>query len=325
MLGLPVDWGALLRLFVQLLVALGFVVINFMWLLWLERKLSAWIQIRVGPWRVGRPHGWLQLVADAIKIFAKEDIRPRDVDRWVWALGPIVAFVPPTVVLMFLPYGPNGGVFNMNIGLLMLGAITSYTIYGIFMGGWGSNNKYSLFGGMRSAAQMFSYEVPLVLSVLGVVMLAGTLNLNEIVEAQSRLPFIVYQPLGFLIFLIAGIAELNRTPFDLSEAEQELVAGYATEYSGLRWGLFFFGEYTALFVTAALATTLFLGGWRGPFLPPAVWFFLKSYAFVAFSMWIRWTLPRLRIDHLMDLSWKFLIPVSLLNIALTGLYIIIVG
>ena len=303
---------------VKVVLVLTFVLLNVLFLVWLERKISAFIQGRLGPMRVGRPHGWLQMVADMIKLLVKEDIVPRQADRWLFVLAPLVAFAPALMVYVVIPFGPAWVVSDLNIAVLYVAAVTSFTVISIFMSGWGSNNKWSLVGAMRAAAMLFSYEVPLVLAVIGVTLLAGSLSLVDIVNAQERYWFILLQPLGFVVFLTATIAELNRTPFDLAEAESELVAGYHVEYSGLRWSMFLLAEYTNLLSASAIAATLFLGGWRGPFLPPFVWFMLKTYLFVFIAMWLRWTLPRIRIDQLMDLAWKFLLPASLVNVAITG-------
>lgn len=305
---------------------LGFVGLNFLVLVWMERKISARMQSRVGPYNVGR-HGSLQLLADGVKMLSKEDVRPATADRWVWWLAPLVTFVPAVMVFMIIPIGPEITVGrDLNVGLVYLAAIGSFTLVGIFMAGWGSNNKYSLLGSMRAAAQLLAYEIPLVLSVLGVAMLAGSLNFREIVDQQQNVWYVFPQILAFIVFMIAGLAELSRAPFDMAEAEQELVAGYFTEYSGIRWGLFLWAEYTNMFTVSAVATLLFLGGWHGPaFLPPAFWFFIKSYALVLVMMWIRWTLPRVRIDQLMDLGWKFLLPLSLLNMLITGIFVVTMG
>jgi NADH-quinone oxidoreductase subunit H len=310
---------------VKATIAVSFVGLNMLFLVWLERKVSGRIQNRIGPYRVGEPYGFLQLIADGLKMFSKEDVMPARADKWVWWLAPVVIFAPAVMVLMVLPWGaalPGGPVLvmsDLNIGILYIAAITSFTLVAIFMAGWGSNNKYSLFGAMRAAAQLMSYEVPLVLAIIGPVLLAGSLNLTDIVEAQDNYWFVFPQFLAFFVFYIASIAELNRTPFDLSEAESELVAGYATEYSGIRWGIFFMAEYTNLFTASMIGAVLFFGGWKGPFLPPIVWTLIKAYTLVIVAMWIRWTLPRVRIDQLMDLGWKFLIPVSLFNILITGI------
>lgn len=320
---LPPIVQQLLITVLKVTVLLGFVGVNFLFLVWMERKISARMQHRVGPYSVGK-HGSLQLLADGVKMLSKEDVRPGTADRWIWTLAPLVTFFPAVMLYMTIPISPNLTVGNdLNIGLVYLAAISSFTLVGIFMAGWGSNNKYSLLGSMRAAAQLLAYEIPLIVSVLGVVMLAGSLNLREIVDAQKNIWYLFPQVLGFIVFFIAGLAELNRAPFDMAEAEQELVAGYFTEYSGIRWGLFLWAEYTNMFTISALATLLFLGGWHGPaFLPPAVWFLIKAYCLVFVMMWIRWTLPRVRIDQLMDLGWKFLLPVSLLNMLITGIFVV---
>ncbi len=316
------DWVVtFLWAVVKATVVIAFVGLNFMFLVWLERKVSARIQNRIGPYRVGEPHGFMQLVADAIKMFSKEDVMPAGTDKWVWWLAPVVIFAPAVLVFLVLPWGPGWVMSDLNIGILYIAAITSFSLVAIFMAGWGSNNKYSLLGAMRAAAQLMSYEVPLVLATIGPVLVAGSLSLNEIVKAQDRVWFVFPQILAFFVFYISSIAELNRTPFDLSEAESELVAGYATEYSGIRWGMFFMAEYTNLFTTSVVAAVLFFGGWRGPFIDGIHWVVIKAYALVIVAMWIRWTLPRVRIDQLMDLGWKFLIPISLINILVTGVVI----
>jgi NADH-quinone oxidoreductase subunit H len=312
---------------VKAVAVLAFVGVNGALLIWLERKVSGHIQRRIGPLRVGGPSGILQSLADGLKLFAKEDVVPAGADPWVWWLAPAVAFAPAVMVFLVLPYGPGLVFRNLNIGLVYFASITSFALLAIFMAGWGSNSKYSLLGAMRAGAQLFSYEVPAILSTIGVVMAAGTLSLQGIVRAQAAHWFLVPQIVGFVVFYVASIAELNRTPFDLAEAESELVAGYFTEYSGIRWAMFAFAEYTNLFTSSALAATLFLGGWQpllGIPLPGVVWFLLKTYLLVFVAMWIRWTLPRVRIDQMMDLGWKFLIPVSLANILGTGLYMVLV-
>lgn len=321
------DWNGIWWAILKAVIVLAFVGANGAILIWLERKVSGHIQRRIGPLRVGGPAGILQSIADGIKLFSKEDFMPSGADPWVWWLAPAVAFAPAVMVFLVLPFGPTLIFRNLNIGLLYFVSITSFTLLAVFMAGWGSNNKYSLLGAMRAGAQLFSYEVPAILATIGVVMAAGTLSLQGIVGAQAARWFIVPQIVGFIIFYVASIAELNRTPFDLAEAESELVAGYFTEYSGIRWSMFAFAEYTNLFTSSALAATLFLGGWQPLFgipLPGIVWFLLKSYFLVLVAMWIRWTLPRVRIDQMMDLGWKFLIPISLANILGTGIYMVLV-
>lgn len=309
--------GPLLKAFV----VVNFAALNGLVLIYLERKISAFIQRRVGPTRVGK-WGLGQTIADAIKLISKEDVIPAGVDKALFVLAPVVAFAPAVAVYAVVPFGPGQqGVFaDLNIGILYIAAVTSFTVLSVFLSGWGSNNKWSLLGAMRAAAQMISYEVTLVMSVVGVAMIAGSLSLQDIVSAQAErgIWFIFLQPLGFIIYLIASIAELNRGPFDLAEAESELVAGFHTEYSGMRWSFFFLAEYANLTSWSAIAATMFLGGWTGPFLPPIVWLAIKTTLMILVSMWIRWTFPRIRIDQLMDLGWKFLLPASIVNILVTG-------
>ncbi len=319
--GLVNIWLAAVLKAVAVLMFLG---LNAFVLIWGERKVSAYIQRRYGPLRVGGPAGIFQSAADILKLLAKEDVMPGDADRWLWLLAPIVSLVPATLVYLVLPIGRTVVLQNLNIGLVFFSSVTSFSLLAVFMAGWGSNNKYSLLGAMRAGAQLFSYEIPLILSTIGVVIVTGTLTLQRIVQYQTHHAWFVFpQILGFLVFFVASLAELNRTPFDLSEAESELIAGYFTEYSGIRWALFAIAEYSNLFTTSALGVTLFLGGWHGPWLPGWVWFLLKSYLWVFVGMWIRWTLPRVRIDQLMDLGWKFLFPVSVANILGTALYLVV--
>lgn len=341
--------------------------LNFAVAMMLERKVSAWIQNRVGPWRVGLG-GWLQPISDLLKLFNKEYIEPRNVDKWLFVLAPFIGFLSATMVWLIVPIGPGGTAMDLDIGIIFIAAITGYDVIAIFMAGWGSNNKYSLLGAMRGAAQMISYEVTLVMSIIGVVMMAGSLRLSDIVMMQYERGlfgwFLLPQIIGFVVYLIASLAELGRAPFDLAEAESELVSGYHTEYSGFRWAMFALTEYVHLVAWSAIAASLFMGGWAGPSVPDVLaglgnilqgfgsfpnvasqtvltwaqntaawsvmagtwqgymvglfWFVFKTYLFVFLALWIRWTLPRVRIDQLMDLGWKFLLPVSLFNIFLTG-------
>ncbi len=324
----PIVWSAIKALIFFLWVALNALV-----LIYMERKVSAFIQRRLGPMRVGK-YGWAQTIADAIKMVTKEDIIPTNADKWLFILAPIVAFAPAIMVWVVVPFGPRLIATDLNVGIVYIAAVTSFAVIAAFMSGWGSNDKYSLLGAMRAAAQMISYEVALVMSLIGVVMIAGSLSLQDIVQAQAERGywFLFPQIIGFVIYLIAALAELNRTPFDLMEAESELVSGYHTEYSGIRWGFFMLAEYGHLLSWSAIAATLFMGGWQG-FNPlvnsatwswvfPLFWFILKTYFLVFVAMWIRWTVPRIRIDQLMDLGWKFLLPVSLVNIAFTGAFIL---
>ncbi|MHB0885379.1 MAG: NADH-quinone oxidoreductase subunit NuoH [Bacillota bacterium] len=322
--GLPTAALVPIAGLLKVLAVFGWIVLNVLILIWLERKFSGRLQSRLGPMRVGRPHGWAQTLADTIKLLVKEDVIPRGVDRWLYVIAPAVVFTPALLVWAVVPFTKNWIVSDINVALIYVAAAGSLAVLGVFMSGWGSNNKWSLLGAMRAAAQIISYEVPSVLSLMGVVMIAGSLSLQSIVAAQHRVWFIVLQPLGFIIYLISTMAELNRTPFDLTEAESELVAGFNTEYSGLRWAFFFLGEYANLLAASAIAATVFLGGWSGPFLPGIVWFVLKTYFFVILIMWIKWTMPRIRIDQMMEVGWKFLIPAALVNIAITGLVLLVV-
>ncbi len=300
-------------------VILGFISISAMFLIWWERKVSAHIQNRLGPMIVGW-HGSLQSIADTVKLLLKENIVPAGADKMIWWLAPFFVVVPSVMVFVTIPFARNFVVHDLNVGILFITSITSVSVLGIFMAGWGSNNKYSLLGGMRSAAQIISYEVPLLLSVVVVIMEAGTLSMQGIIHAQEHGWFILKPNLAiaFVIYFISSTAEVNRVPFDIPEAESELGAGYHTEYTGMKFAMFFVAEYTNLFIVSAVAATLFLGGWQGPFLPSAFWFLLKSYGIIFLSMWVRWTLPRVRMDQMMGFAWKFLTPVALLNLLISG-------
>jgi NADH-quinone oxidoreductase subunit H len=303
-------------------VLLMFVVLGFVtYAILFERKVIGWIQNRLGPNRVG-PWGLLQTVADVLKLLLKEDVIPEKADAPLFKWAPVIAFVPAFAVLAVIPFTDSLKFADFAVGLLYYMAVSSITIIGIMIGGWASNNKYALLGGMRSAAQMISYEIPLVMSVVGIVMTVGSLNLTDIVHAQHKVWFIFPQFIGFLVFLIASISELNRTPFDLPEAESELVAGYHVEYSGFRFAFFMLAEYVYVFAMASLTTILYLGGWNAPFgltfVPPLVWFALKFLLIVFFLIWLRATMPRIRVDQLMQFAWKGLLPLALLNILLTA-------
>ena len=296
-----------------------------------ERRVLAWIQDRQGPNRVG-PQGLLQPLADLIKLVTKEDLRPAGTDKWLFLLAPAMAAIPAMLTFAVIPFGPPIHLFgreitlqvvDLNIGALFFMALSSIAVFGITLGGWASNSKYALLGSIRGLSQLISYELVMGLSLAPVVMLARSFSLNDIVAAQTDVPFILYQPLAFALFFISILAECKRTPFDLPEAESELVAGFHAEYSGLRFGLFFVGEYLNIIVLGAVATTFFLGGWHGSFLPPIVWFSAKVLAFCFVFIWIRGTLPRLRSDQLMHLCWKVLTPVALGNILCTGWWLTI--
>jgi NADH-quinone oxidoreductase subunit H len=296
----------------------------------LERRLLARFQLRVGPNRVG-PLGLLQPLADGIKLLFKESFIPARADRFVYVVAPIISVVAALFVYAVIPIGPPIRLFgrevplyvaDVNVGILLVLAASSIGVYGIILGGWASDSKYSLLGGLRSSAQVVSYELTLGLAVLAVVMMANSLSLVDIVHAQAHRWFIVTQPLAFLLFLIAGLAETNRAPFDLPEAEQELIAGYQTEYGGFAFAMFYLGEYVGVITMGALSATLFLGGWQGPLLPPVLWFLVKVFVVVCIFIWIRATLPRLRYDQLMGFGWKVLVPVGLANLAVTAILIV---
>ena len=299
-------------------------------LTWIERKIAAHIQQRPGPMRVGW-HGLLQPLADAIKLLTKEDHIPTDADRLLFRIAPVVALVPPFVVFVAIPFGEPIQIFgvdialsmsDMNVGLLFILAISGIGVFGIILAGWASNSKYAVLGSLRSIAQMISYEIPMGFSVIGVVMLANSMNLSDIVAAQDGLWNIVYQPIGFFVFFIAGLAEAQRIPFDLPEAEGDLGAGYHTEYSGIRFSLFALSEYLVVVILAILNVLLFFGGWlHNPFfIAPPLWFLMKVSFFIWIFMWFRFTFPRYRYDQLMTIGWKVLLPLSLLNILVSGIF-----
>jgi len=284
---------------------------------WIERRLLALWQDRYGPNRVG-PFGAFQIVADMIKMFFKEDWTPHFVDRLTFVLAPVIAMSALLIAFAIVPISPDWGVADLEIGILLFFALAGLSVYAVMFAGWSSNSKYSLLGGLRSAAQTVSYEVFMGLSLMGVVAQAGSFNMREIVAAQEQLWFIVPQFFGFITFALAGVAVAHRSPFDFPEAEQELAAGYHTEYSGLKWGMFFVGEYVGVVLISALLVTLFFGGWHGPFLPPALWFILKTLFFVMLFILIRGALPRPRYDQIMAVGWKVCLPLTLINLLVTA-------
>jgi len=320
---LPPEWpgGYWIHWGVFVVIILAFVLLMAMGFIWLERKEVGRFQVRLGPNRVG-PFGILQPVADAIKVLIKEGIIPAGGDKLVYWLAPVVAFVPALMVFAVVPFQDGALLADLNIGILYVVAISSVSVVGIFMAGWSSNNKYSLLGAMRTVSQVVSYEIPLGLSILGVVLLTGSLSLSSIVEAQS-IPFILLQPLGFLIYLAAAAAEINRTPFDLLEAESEIVAGFHTDYSGMKFALFYLVEYCEALAVSVIVTTLFLAGWKGPLLPPFLWFLVKVFGVFAVIVWVRATIPRLRVDQVMAFAWKCLLPLALLNLLITGIQVLV--
>ena len=319
---LPPDWPGnfWLHWVVFVVIIIAFVLTTVVVFIWLERRLIGRFQVRPGPNRAG-PFGLLQPIADVIKILTKEDIIPAKADKLVFWLAPVVAFVPVLMIFTVIPFQSGALLADLNIGILYIVAVSSVAAVGVFMAGWSSHNKYSLIGAMRDVAQLVSYEIPLVLSIVGVVLIAGSLSLTEIVEAQS-VPFILLQPLGFFIFFVAALAEINRAPFDLVEADSELVAGYNIEYSGAKFATLFLMEYAEAVAISAIVTTLFLGGWKGPLLPPFLWFLIKVFAVFFLIVWIRSTLPRLRIDQVMAFAWKFLLPLALINLLITSLQVV---
>ena len=290
-------------------------------LIWVERRLLALWQDRYGPNRVG-PFGLLQVVADMIKIFFKEDWIPPFADKPVFVIAPAIIMV--TVLLSFavVPVAPGVAVADLNIGLLFFLAMSSLGVYSIVLAGWSSDNKYALLGGLRAAAQMLSYEVFMGLSLVGTVLIAGSFSLGDIVEAQRKVWFVIPQFAGFVLFLISGLAEMRRIPFDLPEAESELIAGFHSEYSGMKFGMFFVGEYLGLILISSMITVLFFGGWLGPFLPPVVWFLIKTFFFIGFFILVRAGLPRPRFDQLMGWGWKLMLPLALANLLVTGAVVI---
>ena len=301
---------------------LGTVIVVAAMLIWVERRLLSFWQERLGPNRVG-PFGLLQVVADMIKIFTKEDWVPPFADRVSFVVAPAIIMTVILLSFAVIPFAPNIGIIESNIGVLFILAMASLGAYSVMLGGLSSDNKYALLGSLRAAAQMVSYEVFMGISLLGVVALSGSFNLRTIVEAQEGMWFVVPQFVGFVIFLIAGVAESHRLPFDIPEAEQEICAGYHTEYSGMKFGMFFVGEYLGLVLVSSLITVLFFGGWMGPgFLPPVVWFALKSGVFIAFFILLRAAIPRPRYDQLMSYGWLFLLPLSLINLLVTGAVIL---
>ncbi len=297
-----------------LLTILSVVVLS---LTWLERKALARIQQRIGPMRVG-PFGLLQPIADALKLVVKEDIMPAWVDKPIYWLAPLAVFVPSFLVWVAVPFSSDLVLRNMDLGLLYILAMSVISIIGLIMAGWASANKYGVMGGLRSAAQLISYEIPLIVIAMTIAMLAGTLNLTEIAVGQGYQWYILLQPMGAAIFLLAGLAEVGRSPFDIFQAESELVGGPFIEYSGAHWSIFFLAEYMNTFLVAALVTIFFLGGWSGPFLPEVLWFLIKCYTVILVIFWLRGTLPRLRIDQLMAFGWQALVPLSFLNFVLVA-------
>jgi len=328
---LPELLRDIMPVLVSCVLIFGLLALAVLFMVWLERKVSAHIQDRLGPMVVGGWHGWAQTIADALKLLLKEDIVPESVDKVLFKTAPFIVFLGAFAAFVVLPFGASSFVADLNIGILYVVAVSSLSVIGIIMAGWASNNKYSLYGSMRAAAQVISYEIPAAVAIMTVIIYVGSLSMVDIVKAQEggiwnwyinpfRFPFI---SLAFIVYFIASLAEVNRTPFDLPEAESELVAGYHTEYSGMRFAFFFLAEYANMFLVASVATTLFLGGWVAPFsfldfIPGPVIFFAKALVLIFIQMWMRWSLPRLRVDQLMYINWKVLLPISFVLILGAG-------
>lgn len=323
-IGLPEVWVTVISYVALGAIMFAFLAVVALFLVWWERKIAAHMQQRFGPMRTGW-HGWYQTIMDAVKLLQKEDVRVDTRDKVVFFWAPVLCFVAAFLAYIVIPFGTGLVVADLNIGILYILSVTTFTIISLLMAGWGSNNKYALLGGMRSAAQVVSYEVPMIASIATVILFSGSLSMVDIVASQQghgifnwfifRVPF---GPIAFLTYLITGTAESNRTPFDIPEAEQELVAGYNVEYSGMKFAMFFLAEFVNMFTVSAIATTLFLGGGAGPFLPSWIWFLLKAMLMVFVLMLFRWTFPRLRVDQLMEFCWKFLVPVTFANLIIAG-------
>lgn len=324
----------------KILIVLNAVLVAVTFMVLLERKVIAWTQVRLGPMRVG-PHGILQPIADVLKLMIKEDITPVKADRWVFTMSPMLVLVPALIMFAVIPFGPTTSLFgrevtlyitDINVGLLYIVSVTSIGVYGIILAGWSSNSKYPLLAGLRASAQLISYEVAVTMALVSMIISAGTLSMVGIVNAQASqgVWYLFMQPVAFFIFFVGGLAETNRAPFDMPEAEQELTGGFHTEYSGMRFALFFLAEYANMIVLSSVATTLFLGGWLRPFpnvealaflgiIPSWCWFLLKTFVFLYIFIWIRATLPRYRYDQLMRIGWKVLIPLAIANVVVSGI------
>ena len=327
------DLALLIEWVIKIHVVFGFTLLAVPLIVWMERKVLGHMQDRIGPERVG-PFGLLQTIADGIKLFMKEDLVPAQADRAVYFLAPAISIITALVAMTVIPWGDTFTIFGRTVGLhitdvnvavLFLLGTTSMGVYGIVLGGWASNSKYPLLGGLRSSAQMISYELAQGLAIVPIIMITGSLSLAEIGRAQEKMWFVIPQFFGFLIYTICAVAETNRAPFDLAEAETELVAGFHTEYSSMKFALYFLAEYANMMVVSGVAITCFLGAWHGPILPGPVWFLIKLTLFLFFYIWLRATFPRLRYDQLMGLGWKVLLPASLLNMAVTAVVLVLKG
>ncbi|RPI86596.1 MAG: NADH-quinone oxidoreductase subunit NuoH [Chloroflexi bacterium] len=331
-------WANILEWTIKSALLLFVLLTGFAYLTFYERKTLARIQVRIGPNRAG-PGGWFQPLADGLKLIFKEELIPANSYKFIFILAPILTVIPALIIMAVVPWGPEVnlfgqeislGIVDLNVGVLYLLAVASISVYGIVLAGWSSNNKYAMMGGMRASAQMISYELALGLAIIGPILIAGSMNLREIIDAQADMGwFVLYQPLGAIIFWIASLAEVNRAPFDMPEAEQELTAGYHTEYSGMKFALFFMAEYIKMIAVSAIAATLFFGGYRGPFIDAIPWLgpiylFLKVILLLFGMIWVRATIPRIRYDRLMAFGWKLLLPAALLNVFVTAVVIVLV-
>ncbi|NIM92835.1 MAG: NADH-quinone oxidoreductase subunit NuoH [Anaerolineales bacterium] len=336
---MQIDTALLIEWLIEAIIILAVCVVGFAYLTLFERRILARIQVRIGPNRAG-PKGILQPVADGIKLIFKEELIPDRADKLVFILAPIITVLPALIILAVIPVGPTWEIFgyeitlglagDVNVGVLYIMAVASIAVYGIALAGWSSNNKYALMGGLRSAAQMVSYELVLGLAFIGPILLANSMSMQEIIDSQRNMWFIVLQPIGFLLFFIASVAEVNRAPFDMPEAEQELTAGYHAEYSGMKFALFFMAEYVKMIAVSVIAATLFLGGYLGPFVDEVpllgpIYLFIKTLICLFIMVWLRATLPRIRYDRLMALGWKIALPVALLNVFVTAVLVVLLG
>ena len=317
----------LLRMIISVAICIAFIFLNAIIMGYMERKLAGYFQRRLGPMEVG-PHGLLQLIVDGVKLVGKQLLLPRDADRPLFRLAPLLSFTPAVLPFIVIPFSKHLQVRDLHLGLIYIVTFSTMNVMAILIAGWSSNNKYSLFGAMRALAQSIAFEIPLLFCLLSVVLMTNTFSLQETVAAQKDIWFIFLQPLAFIIYFICGMAETNRAPFDLPEAESELTAGFHTEYSGMGFSVFFLAEYANMFVVCSIATVLFLGGWRMPFMPETFleytgifWFMLKVYALLIVMIWVRWTYPRVRFDQLLNFCWKYLIPFSLVNILITAVFV----
>jgi NADH-quinone oxidoreductase subunit H len=330
------DVGMIIEWIIKSIFLILFMTAGFAYVTLLERRVLARMQVRIGPNRVGK-FGLLQPIADAVKLITKEELIPAGADKLMFILAPVITVIPALIITGVIPWGTSVNLFgreialsiaNVNIGVLYIMAVTSISVYGITLAGWSSNNKYAMFGGLRSTAQMISYELALGLSLVGPILLAGSMNVMDIVQAQKTLPFVLLQPVGFIIYFMASLAEINRAPFDMPEAEQELTAGYHTEYSSMKFALFFMAEYIKMIAVGMIGSTMFLGGFQGPFVDQLPWLgpiylLIKVFIWLFVDIWIRATLPRIRYDKLMALGWKVMYPIALLNVFVTGILVVL--